>query len=518
MPHSITPQIPNGASRLLPLPLNLIALIISHLEAPADLARICRTCRVFHYMTLPLLYNNVTLRSYDVIRYSPHDGRPEGCGMGSPFVMGLNRLVLRNVAEYVQVLKLVGEFKEHDVEECSRIGRVPDSSIMLSTLARVIVDRCISLKELCWELNTKMLPSVWESLVHSRIQSLTIKFPTSRTPKPVTIVPPIPSLISLKILDIDPLCYADDVSRLLAESRKLEDLTIVWNPRMREASELSVNLGTMFGRCRDQPLKLKKAVVKNLFTHDDGTCPSYYDTNLVEEITVINSITSPGDTGASPFVEGPMRKLGPPLPRLKYLRGDKPWEGMAEVLSNTGQLEKLYMPSPHKASPREFRADLLRDGLIEAITQHHGQTLRHLLFPSRWRLSWEHIKRITRQCPNLQQLGFAATPSDFMGIKSELHLLPKLKVLRLLEYPYSNPLSEQWHDYESFDDADNIDTFVKDVDPDYLPRWVDFGDGPVYEIEKVRIPDEPDRKTRVKQRDSDAVKDIDIWRLDSFDV
>lgn len=70
--------------------------------------------------------------------------------MGSPFVMGLNRLVLRNVAEYVQVLKIVGEFKEHDVEECSRIGRVPDSGMLLSSLVRIAVDRCTSLKELWW--------------------------------------------------------------------------------------------------------------------------------------------------------------------------------------------------------------------------------------------------------------------------------------------------------------------------------------------------------------------------------
>ncbi|KAL8940508.1 MAG: hypothetical protein Q9216_002795 [Gyalolechia sp. 2 TL-2023] len=120
----------------------------THLEAPADLARICRTCRVFHYMTLPLLYNTVTLRSYDFIRYSPDDGRPEGCGMGSPFVMGLNRLVLRNVVEYVRVLKIIGEYKEYDVEACSKNGRVPDSSMMLSTLARVAVERCTSLREL----------------------------------------------------------------------------------------------------------------------------------------------------------------------------------------------------------------------------------------------------------------------------------------------------------------------------------------------------------------------------------
>lgn len=99
-------------------------------------------------MTLPLLYTKVTLRSYDCIRYSPDDGRPEGWGMGSPFVMGLNGLALRKVAEYVQILRLVGECNELDVEECSKNGRVPDSSMMLNTLVRVAIERCTSLREL----------------------------------------------------------------------------------------------------------------------------------------------------------------------------------------------------------------------------------------------------------------------------------------------------------------------------------------------------------------------------------
>ncbi|KAL9025430.1 MAG: hypothetical protein Q9196_005747 [Gyalolechia fulgens] len=364
-----------------------------------------------------------------------------------------------------------------------------------------------------------MLPTVWEGLVHSKIQSLTIKFPTSRTPKPVSVVPPIPSLVSLKVLDIDPLCYVDDISRLLAESRKLEDLSIVWNPRMREASELSVNLSTIFRRCRGQPLKLKKAAVKNLFTHDLDTCPEYYDAGYLEEITIINSIGGgSGDSGASPFIGGPMRKLRPPPPRLKYLRGDRAWESMAEILTNPGRLERLYIPSPQKAPPHEIKADSLRDSLVEAVTQHHGQTLRHLLFPSRWRLSSEHIRHIAHRCPNLEQLGFAATPFDFISIRSELPFLPKLKVLRLLEYPYSSALSEQWHDFESFDDMECIDTFVNGVEPTHLPRWVDFGDGRVFEIEKVQIPEESDWRIRVKQRNHEAVKDIDIWRLDSFEV
>lgn len=99
-------------------------------------------------MTLPQLYTNVTLRSYDSIRYSPEHGRVEGSGMGSPFVMGLNGLVLRNVSGYVRQLRFVGEWREHDLEEFSKKGRVPDSSIILNTLVRVAIGRSANLRDL----------------------------------------------------------------------------------------------------------------------------------------------------------------------------------------------------------------------------------------------------------------------------------------------------------------------------------------------------------------------------------
>ena len=151
-----------GGDSALPLPLNLIALIISfvcpflsrnipreietktkslQLDEPSDLARVCRTCRVFHYMTLPQLYDTVSLRSYDYIRYSNKYGRPDGFGMASPFSMGLNGLATRNVAGYVRKFRMYGEWREYDVEECAKVGRVPDGSMLLNSLVRVVVEK-----------------------------------------------------------------------------------------------------------------------------------------------------------------------------------------------------------------------------------------------------------------------------------------------------------------------------------------------------------------------------------------
>ena len=112
----------------------------------ADLARVCQTSRVLHYMTLPQLYRKITLTSYDGVRYKDSDGLPEGVGNASPFSMGLNALVTRNVAALVHVLVLRGNWREHDLKEYSRCGRVPDDAMMLNIAVRAAVDRCANLE------------------------------------------------------------------------------------------------------------------------------------------------------------------------------------------------------------------------------------------------------------------------------------------------------------------------------------------------------------------------------------
>lgn len=114
------------------------------LDDPADLARVCRTCRIFNYMSLPQLYRNPVLTSYDRIRY--RDDRPEGWGSASPFSMGLSALVTRSHALLVESLTLRGEWREPELEEYSRVGRVPDSAMMLNLSVRAAIDRTKELR------------------------------------------------------------------------------------------------------------------------------------------------------------------------------------------------------------------------------------------------------------------------------------------------------------------------------------------------------------------------------------
>lgn len=89
-------------------------------------------------MTLPRLYEHVTLRSHAEIRYV--DGRPEGFGGGSPFASGLNTLVSRSFGDYVQLLRVVGEWREHDVDDYKQ-GRVPDNSMVLQIALRAALEK-----------------------------------------------------------------------------------------------------------------------------------------------------------------------------------------------------------------------------------------------------------------------------------------------------------------------------------------------------------------------------------------
>lgn len=90
-------------------------------------------------MAIPHLYRNICLTSYDRIRYRGE--LPEGWGNASPFSMGLNTLVTRSHASLVQSMTLRGEWNEPELEEHSKVGRVPDSSMMLNISVRAALDR-----------------------------------------------------------------------------------------------------------------------------------------------------------------------------------------------------------------------------------------------------------------------------------------------------------------------------------------------------------------------------------------
>jgi hypothetical protein len=457
-----------GGSSMLELPLNLIAQIVSHVDDVPDLARLCRTCRVLNYMALPPLYKEVVLSSYDRIRFR-HD-RLEGWGSASPFSMGLSALATRPHATLVESLTLRGEWKEYDFEEHARVGRVPDSSMMLNIAVRAMVDRMPGLGSFSWELNTKMLETVYTGLAQlPRLTALTLRFSSSRHPRPTVVVPPMPYLRSLKVTDIDPLCYPDDISTLLARSKNLKELKMHWSPRMREAQEPSVSLREYFHKCfaTKSPMKITKLATQNLYAWQTEEFWGALDIPVLEEITMLSSPGIDEYNFVSTFVD----KSWATRPtfcdmNLKAIRHDVVEKEMCEFVASLSGLERIYLVnticdpndffscrrylgqspptslletfsnpnSASMASPVSDPSSLisLRDFHFDSITTNHGATLRHLLLPSRLPLSMDMISKLARACPNLEQLALAPETSALETISYLLPFLHNLVALRIL--------------------------------------------------------------------------------------
>ncbi|ODH53219.1 hypothetical protein GX48_00755 [Paracoccidioides brasiliensis] len=471
---------------LMSLPLNLIAAIVAHLENVADLARLCRTCRVLNYMTLPLLYKDLSLTSYNKIRY--RDEIAEGCGSASPFSMALNVVVTRNMGGLVRSLTLRGHWREDELEEHARVGRVPDSSMMLNIVVRAAVDKMSALESVSWQLNTKMLETVYQGLAQlPNLTSLTVRFPSSRHPRPTAVIPPMPHLRCLKITDIDPLCYPDDISTLLYESKKLRELGLHWSSRMRVEHEASVSLSDYFRKClaAKSPLTIKKISFQNLYAFHREEVMHALDHSVLEDLTLLNAPKGADDNVS--FVE-----YSWPLPKyemkIKAFRSDRFDTRSCEFLAKVTEVERLYLvngfrnagdyinsprnlyshsstsPTPSSSdvsSPKRSknasancaypasRAHIVnftsqshqsmsnfqpyvRDLFVQTITSTQGPRLRHLLLPSRWPLPPALIGRLVRSCPNLEQLALATELSSMESVSFLLPFLLKLVALRLL--------------------------------------------------------------------------------------
>lgn len=292
-----------------PLPLNLMARIVSYLENPGDIARVTRTSRLLYYMTLPQLYQRVALHSYAETKYV--NGRPEGFGSGSPFMMALNGLVTGSHAAVVQQLRIWGAWKEVGVEDFAK-GRVPDNSMMLNILLRACVNKMVKLQAFLWELDCKPLKTLYQGLAASNsLTSLTLRFPSSRLPRPSVVIPAMPSLRVFKAFDIDPLCYPDDISLLLLGSKELQDVRLHFSPRMRQEAEPTLSLETYWGRCfkANYVPKIKHIAMQNWFGRRDHAFYTLFDAKVCSSMVFLDTFGGAAGGAANVYVDDTWRDV-----------------------------------------------------------------------------------------------------------------------------------------------------------------------------------------------------------------
>lgn len=517
-------------------------------------------------MTLPRLYEKVTLRSYTEIRYV--DDRPTGYGGGSPFAMGLNSLVTRNHGSYVQTFRVIGEWQEHDVDDYAK-GRVPDSSMMLQVALRAAMEKMQNLKTFAWELNTKPLQTVYEGIMHkTSLTTFILRCPNRRISQPTTVVPPLPNLKTLIVYDIDPLCYPDNISLLLLTAKKLENLKLHWNPRMRETGEASVSLHSLFGRCMaaKHQIPIKRFAMYNLYArNDDEGFDQIMDAAKIEEMTFINSIGNRDPMTVFLDDTWKMNATRPVPHNLKMMRVDVTDKEHVRMLYLIRGLERLYLindctwkgtssmaPTPTSPSnpitPSAPTSNTTNGGIATAapsatnspqITDHqcrsiagdylavissNHSTMRHLLLSDRWSLSNTAIQRICQACPDLEQLGVACDGPPHEVMRIIVGTCSKIYALRIM-FRFGTELAEH---FEGLVD-DEMQKYMLASElwrPEYMKlRYLSVGQyifklgSSVMPRKTIQAPNGEMRKVgplrSLELVDRKAVDHVEIWGMDS---
>lgn len=303
----------------------------------------------------------------------------------------------------------------------------------------------------------------------SSLTSLVLRFPSRRIPRPTTVIPPLPNLTTLICYDIDPLASPDSISLLLLASKKLENLKLHFNPRMRETGEESVQLNVYFGRCvaARYSIALKRFALYNLYCRNqDEGLEKATNPSVVEEVTIINSMGS--SDPMTVFLDNTWRlNSKQPIPKnLKMLRTDKIERETVTMLTKFSGLERLYIlskPTPkalstaqtptspssnttptletngNASTPRLIAEDECKSiaGDILAAIQSNHRTMRHLLLPHHWLLSDDALFKVCQTLPHLEQLGFACSITHMDSMRQILSQTPNLWALRLLVSPTS---------------------------------------------------------------------------------
>ena len=374
------------------------------------------------------------------------------------------------------------------------------------------------------------------------------------------LAPAIPTLTDLFIHDIDPLCYADDISFLLLGSTNLRHLKLHWSPRMRQCNEPSVHPAVYFGRIEAARImmKLRSLSVCNLFTYKAEHCPNVFDPMTLESITFLNSTSALGDNGGTAFMDGEDWRSTPEwkMPNLRSFRVDRVSRTQCEFIANLAGLERLYLVGPQaRASGITSAADsptplprspesgtntsspsstdstsivALKDAYLSTITSVHGPTLKHLLLLPQWRLSEDQIATIVRCCPNLEQIALGAEMGTFNQMRILIPFLKKITCVRIL----SNPDDPAFLDLMR--EKGRTGKHMQKMEEETIgPQWdhvryFELGsDEMIYELGtryKVQVPGENEGEVQevwkrpIKKVERGRVAHIPIFAMDSMDI
>ena len=419
-----------------------------------------------------------------------------------------------------------------------------------------------------WELNTKPLNTVYQGLMNKPLlTSLTLRCQTNRTPRPTTTIPPLPNLKTLVVYDIDPLCYPDDISLVLASAKQLENVKLHWSPRMRESGEESINLMSMFSRCiaAKVSLPIRRFEMWNLYTRFFAeSSEQIFNPLTVSEVTVINSMGS--SDPMTVFLDDAWRlQHKPPVqPNLKMVRLDTMDKEFVRKLRQSTGLERLYVVSTKRTrgTPRSESTvatpttpSVTTPGVLNgntstastpnindhhcrgvggdflAVIQSNHRGMRHLLLSDLWQLTDDAVYRPCQSLPNLEQLGFSCSIPALEGLRKIVSLVPKLWAIRMLVRP-GTELADKIDATEDFHAFAIATEFWR---PEYKNvKYVGLGERLVYKLGGIifppkggsEIPNGGENSMNAKRSgpvrhiekvNRESVKWIEIWGMDTIE-
>ena len=451
--------------------------------------------------------------------------------------MALNGLVTKQHANLVQELRLWGAWKELGIDDFSK-GRVPDTTMMLNILLRAATDRMTKLKSFSWELDCKPLKTLYQGLsAHVTLTSLTIKFPNSRSPRPSVIIPPMTNLRAFRAIDIDPLCYPDDISVLLLNSKKLEDLRLHFSPRMRREAESSLSIDTYFGRCRmaNYKLKLKHFGMQNFYGSNTQGVANIVDHDTCKSIAFLDMFGGVKGNSANIFLDDTWKDIPKDFKTdFRSTRANEPASQHVQMLSHSSGMERLYFVGTQHSkvcspdsmeglatpdgSPPDSDAAALGKQYIYALTRYHGNSLKHLLLSDQWHLDQEDIGDIVRYCPNLEQLGLAVNqPSHLDTVRLLLPFLKNLRALRLLG---TEALTTRCNEQEPGTELVNMGIWMEKLDSPHM-RWISISDHVFHIGSTVPVLQEDGGVQLMREVTNitwEDAKDVEIFGLDVLDI
>ena len=372
----------------------------------------------------------------------------------------------------------------------------------------------------------------------------------------------------LTVTDMDPLCYPDDIAMILFGSPKLDTLKLHWSPRMRDAGEPSTQLHSLFRHhiAIKKKLKLRHLGFYNLFALTNPEINAIFEFSCLQSATMLNAFGVDDAQGSqsslAAFLDSSWARAPTDLDNLKSIRHDKMSKHFANHLSDVCGLEKIYLvnarhipsnnghqpPSPTSAStsssnPSSYPAsatrtltraasdNAVRDLCLDVIMSNHGPTLKHLILPDRWPLPNKLVARLFNACPNITQLALALEFKDgFAGMRMLLPFLKNIRAVRVMIPTAGLESQENVKDLEcavNSEDDEHEDHIGRELAGDEFPHLKYVGMGwKVWEIEGLYeklVVNEDGQEEMVVRRKSkrvsrDAVKDVEIWKMDSLDV